>query len=87
MTFVGKPVYTVWRDKHIRFGIVIEEKIENKWKFVRVDWKDDEVFKMDRERVIELRNIKADSQYDWYRCDKIAIFNPLKMLLTIGKML
>ena len=42
---------------------------------------------MDRERVIELRNIKADSQYDWYRCDKVAIFNPLKMLLTIGKVL
>ena len=28
MTFVGKPVYTVWRDRYIRFGIVIEEKIE-----------------------------------------------------------
>ena len=87
MNFVGKTVYNVWRHTHLRFGIVVEEKIENKWKYVRVDWKDDEAHEMDRQRVTELRNIEVDTKYDWYRCDKVVVFDPLKMLLTIGKML
>jgi len=87
MNFVGKPVYNIWRERHIRFGIVIEEKNEDKWKYVRVDWKDDDAFEMDRKRVTDLRNVEMDPKYEWYRIDEIKVFNPVKMLLTIGKVL
>ena len=87
MNFIGKPVYNIWRERHIRFGVVLEEKIENKWKYVRVDWKDDEAFEMDRDRVTVLRNMEIDPKYEWYRVDKIKVFNPVKMVLTIGKVL
>ena len=87
MNFVGKPVYNIWRERHIRFGVVIEEKNEDKWKYVRVDWKDDDAFEMDRKRVTDLRNVEMDPKYEWYRIDEIKVFNPVKMLLTIGKVL
>lgn len=87
MNFIGKPVYNIWRERHIRFGIVIEEKNEDKWKYVRVDWKDDDAFEMDRKRVTDLRNVEMDPKYEWYRIDEIKVFNPVKMLLTIGKVL
>jgi|TARA_Y100000034_G_C6789345_1_gene353298 hypothetical protein len=87
MNFVGKTVYAIWRERHIRFGVVLEEKIENKWKYVRVDWKDDKAFEMDRDRVTALRNMEIDPQFEWYRIDQIKAFNPMQMVLTLGKLL
>jgi len=52
-----------------------------------VDWKDDDAFEMDRKRVTDLRNVEMDPKYEWYRIDEIKVFNPVKMLLTIGKVL
>ena len=42
MTHVGKQVYTLFGNSSLRFGTVVEEKMESdggpEWKFVRVNW-------------------------------------------------
>ena len=54
MTHVGKQVYTTFGNNSLRFGNVVEEKMDkdggvHEWKFVRVDWVDDEAFEQDRQ--------------------------------------
>jgi hypothetical protein len=87
MNLVGKSVYTVWGNRSLRFGTVIEERTENKWKFVKVDWKNDEAYEMDRKRVTDLRNLEVDSKYDWHRTDHIVVIEPLKMMTTLSKLI
>ena len=86
MSFIGKSVYAIWGGRNLRFGTVIEERTENKWKFVKVSWKDDEAYEMDRDRVIELRNVDIDSKYDWHRADNIVVFEPSEMITTLKKL-
>jgi len=86
MSFIGKSVYAIWGDRNLRFGTVIEERTENKWKFVKVNWKDDEAYEMDRKRVTELRNIEVDSKYDWHRADNVVVFEPSEMITTLKKL-
>jgi|TARA_R110000824_G_scaffold170181_2_gene347453 hypothetical protein len=85
MNIIGKPVYKVWATNALRFGNVVEEKIKDDWKYVLVDWKDDEAYEMDIQRVVELRNIKYDKEQEWYRIDRVKFFDPLKMVETLGK--
>ena len=89
MTHVGKQVYTLFGNSSLRFGTVVEEKMEknggpHEWKFVRVKWIDDEAFEQDRAAVIGLRGY--DKYSDWYRIDKVKVFNPLKIVETIKKL-
>lgn len=86
MSFIGKSVYTVWGNKSLRFGTVIEERTENNWKFVKVDWKNDDAYEMDRKRVTELRNLEVDSKYDWHRADSVVVFEPSEMITTLKKL-
>ncbi len=86
MSFIGKSVYAIWGGRNLRFGTVIEERTENKWKFVKVNWKDDEAYEMDRDRVTELRNIEVDSKYDWHRADNVVVFEPSEMITTLKKL-
>ena len=85
MSFIGKPVYKIWATNALRFGNVIAEKTKDGWKYVRVDWKDDEAYEMDIKRVVELRNIKYEKEHEWYRIDHVKFFDPLKMVETLGK--
>ena len=85
MSFIGKSVYAVWGNKSLRFGTVVEEKTENNWKFVKVDWKNDKAYEMDRERVTELRNLEVDSKYDWHRADHVVVFKPVDLLATLSE--
>ena len=82
MNYVGKFVYTLFGNS-LRFGSVIEESNNENWKFVRVDWKDDEKFQNDRERVIQLRGY--DKYSNWYRVDTVTVFDPELMIETIEK--
>ncbi len=89
MTHVGKQVYRVWANDSLRFGTVIEEKMDkdggvHEWKFVRVKWIDDEAFEQDRRRVIRFRGY--DKYSDWYRIDKIKVFNCSRLIKTIKKL-
>ena len=49
MTHVGKQVYTTFGNSSLRFGTVVEERKDkdggvHEWKFVRVNWVNDEAF-------------------------------------------
>ena len=86
MSSIGKPVYKIWATNALRFGNVTAEKTKDGWKYVRVDWKDDEAYEMDIERVVELRNVKYDKEHEWHRIDNVKFFDPLKMTNTLGKL-
>jgi hypothetical protein len=77
---------SVWATfgRTLRFGSVLEQKEEDGWTFLRVDWKDDNGFQMDRQRIINLSG--ADRYSDWYRVDKINFFNKEDLLNTINKL-
>ena len=86
MSFIGKPVYKVWATNSLRFGKVVEEKTKDNRKYVKVDWKDDEAYERDAARVIKLRNVKHDEEYEWHRIDNVKVFNPSTMISTISKL-
>jgi len=86
MSFIGKPVYKIWATNSLRFGKIVEEKTKDNWKYVKVDWKDDEAFKMDVDRVIKYRNEKYDEENEWHRIDNVKVFNPSIMISTISKL-
>ena len=79
----GKSVWTVFGNS-LRFGSVVESKECGDWTYVRVDWKNDSSFEMDRERVKELRG--TDRYSDWYRVDKIGFFDKEALITTINKL-
>ena len=43
-THIGKSVYHVWDSRNIRFGSVVDEKMEGAWKYLLVAWVDDNIF-------------------------------------------
>jgi len=81
---IGKTVWTKFGDHCLRFGKVVEERIQNGWAEVRVDWVDDEAFEMDRQRVMELRGY--DKYSDWLRIDRVSFFNKEGLVKTISKL-
>lgn len=83
MSLIGKSVSHVFADI-FRFGTVIEEKTDNTWKYVKINWFDDESFEMDRLRVINLRGY--DKYSDWYRIDKVNFIDAEKMISTLNKL-
>jgi len=83
MSLIGKSVSHVFADI-FRFGTVIEEKTDNTWKYVKINWFDDESFEMDRRRVMNLRGY--DKYSDWYRIDKVNFIDVEKMISTLNKL-
>jgi|TARA_R110000787_G_scaffold280515_1_gene391275 hypothetical protein len=81
---IGKNVWSKYGDHTLRFGKIAEEKIENGWVFVRVDWVDDHAFNMDRQRLISLRGV--DSRSDWSRIDKLSFFEKDELVSKINKL-
>tara|TARA_A100001515_G_scaffold8481_1_gene7126 strand:+ start:2202 stop:2447 length:246 start_codon:yes stop_codon:yes gene_type:complete len=78
-----KVVMNIWHGVP-RFGRVIEEKTENNWKFVKVDWVEDHEFEVDRQRVIRLRGY--DKYSEWYRADKVSVINPSKLIHKLSEL-
>ena len=81
---IGNTVWSKFGDHCLRFGKVVEEKIQNGWAYVRVDWVDDEAFEMDRQRVMELRG--TDKYDDWVRVDKVSFFKKEGLINTVNKL-
>lgn len=77
MSMLEKVVMNVWYGVP-RFGRVVQEKVENDWRFVKVDWIKDDEFEMDRQRVISLRGY--DKYSEWYRADKVRVINPSRLI-------
>jgi len=78
-----KIVMNVWNGVP-RFGRVIEEKTENKWRFVKVNWVKDNEFEMDQQRVIDLRGY--DKYSEWYRADKVRVIDPSKLIDKLSEL-
>lgn len=78
---------SVWATfgRTLRLGSVVEQKKEDGWVFLRINWKDDEGFEHDRQRIINLSG-GTDRYSDWYRVDKINFFNKEDLLNTINKL-
>ena len=55
-----------------------------KWLYVKVNWIDDHEFKMDRQRLIDLRG--TDYRSDWDRIDKVHFFDKDKMIEKLNKL-
>ncbi len=81
---IGKTVWTTFGNHSIRFGTVVEEGVCDAWTYVRVNWVDDDVFEMDRQRVIEMRG--SDRYSDWYRIDKLSVFDKNELIKTVSKL-
>jgi hypothetical protein len=81
---IGNTVWSKFGDHCLRFGKVVEEKIQNGWAYVRVDWVDDEAFDLDRQRVMELRG--TDKYDDWVRVDKVSFFKKEGLINTVNKL-
>ena len=81
---IGNTVWSNFGDHCLRFGKVVEQKIQNGWAFVRVDWVDDEAFEMDRARVMEMRGY--DRYDEWMRIDKVSFFKKQGLFNTINKL-
>ena len=76
MSLIGKPVYHVHDVNKIQFGNVISEKMENTWKWVKIDWKNGSPTNMYNSPTVNI-----DS--DWYRIDTIRVFDPSQMINTL----
>ena len=81
---IGKTVWRKFGDSGFRCGTIVEEKMEGKWLFVRVDWVDDHEFQMARQRLIDLRGV--DCRSDWDRIDKISVFDKEEIINKINKL-
>lgn len=75
---IGKLVWSSFGNSALRMGKVVDEKVEDDWRFVKVDWVNDGEFQQDRERVIGLRG--WDKYSDWYRIDSISVFEKQEVL-------
>ena len=81
---VGKTVWAPYGNTGFRCGTVVEEQMCDGWKYVKVDWVDDHEFKMDRQRLIDLRG--KDCRSDWSRIDKVNVFDKETMISKINKL-
>ena len=76
MSLIGEPVYYIHDVNQIQFGNVVDEKTENTWKWVKVNWNNGEPTNMYNSPTVNI-----DS--DWFRIDTIRVFNPSQMINTL----
>jgi hypothetical protein len=75
---IGKTVWSTFGDSQIRFGTVIAQDVCDDWTYLMINWVDDEAFEMDRQRLIDLRG--TDCRSDWYRIDKVSVFDKKEVI-------
>lgn len=79
MSVIGKSVYHVCDVSNLKFGTVIAEKVINKWRWLRVDWKNG----------IPTNSYNKPSvrgESDWIRIDAVTIFEPKKMMKELKRL-
>jgi len=76
MSLIGEPVYHIHDVNQIQFGNVVDEKTENTWKWVKVNWNNGEPT-----NIYNSPTVNIDS--DWFRIDTIRVFNPSQMINTL----
>jgi hypothetical protein len=80
---MSRSVYQIYGGM-LRFGNVKEEKIENGWKFYKIDWVDDEAYNASVANKLFLRREEYNPEWDWYRTDKVNFFDPDEMISRIN---
>ena len=84
MSFIGKSVFHVWNIRDIHFGKIVDEKIENEWKYLQVEWVDNDEYENSKK---EVTNPKEASSYpNWHRIDGVRVFEPTKMMASLRKL-
>ena len=84
MSHIGKSVFHVWNIRDIHFGKVVDEKTENNWKFLLVEWVDDQGYENSKK---EATNPKETSNYpNWHRIDSVRVFEPEEMMASLNKL-
>ena len=84
MSFIGKSVFHVWNIRDIHFGKVVDEKTENDWKFLLVEWVDNQEYEISKK---EATNPKEKSNYpNWHRIDSVKVFEPEEMMASLRKL-
>ena len=84
MSHIGKSVFHVWNIRDIHFGKVVDEKTENNWKFLLVEWVDNQEYEISKK---EVTNPKEKSNYpNWHRIDSVKVFEPEEMMASLRKL-
>ena len=76
MSLMSKSVYHVYDVDNIAFGTVVEEKLADRWVWVKVDWvnqKPNNIYKYP----------SVDPESGWFRIDTVKLFEPDKMISII----
>lgn len=81
---IGKNVWMLFGNNEFRCGTIIEQEVCGSWTYAKVDWIDDTGFKIDRNRVKRLRG--EDIYSDWYRMDKLHVFDKQSLINKINKL-
>ena len=84
-SIIGQPVFLPWGEG-LRFGNVIEERMEGPIRYVRVDWKNDEQYDKIRAWDLKMSGGKRDRHIEWHKISSLFQFEPEKMLSTIRKL-
>ena len=71
-SYIGKPVAYKWGGIQ-RYGIVKEERIDNKWKFLKIDWVGDERYEASISWRVELD--PSFKPREMLRVDKVRLLN------------
>tara|TARA_Y100001973_G_C5181832_1_gene325374 strand:- start:919 stop:1176 length:258 start_codon:yes stop_codon:yes gene_type:complete len=81
---VGDKVWANYGSS-LRFGVVVDEKFQDGWKFCNVNWVSDESFETSDRWKWKMRgeNYKAKQ---WYRIDEINPFDVETTIQTLDKL-
>ena len=61
-----------------------DEKTENNWKFLLVEWVDNQEYEISKK---EVTNPKEKSNYpNWHRIDSVKVFEPEEMMASLRKL-
>ena len=84
-SFIGQPVFLPWGGI-LRFGNIIEERIEDNIRYVKVDWKDDDQYEESKKWALQMSADQTKRYPEWHKITSLFQFEPEKMLSTIRKL-
>jgi len=84
-TLIGQKVWTTYGDLSLLFGTVREEKTEGGWKYVKVDWINDETRQKYNNWKADLRNEGLNPEYDWFKWSSIRKLDVDSMISDLQK--
>ena len=84
-SIIGQPVFLPWGEG-LRFGNIIEERMEENIRYVKVDWKNDEKYESAREWDLKMSPRHKNRHSEWHKITNLFQFEPEKLLSTIRKL-